>query len=70
MKQTRRGVCRSVPQLKAVIQAFMYAHQSNPTPFVWAKIADEILASIARFAERTVGALAAQLMSQTLVTGH
>ena len=49
MKQIRRGAFRSVPQLKAAIQAFIDAHQSNPKPFVWTKSADEILASIARF---------------------
>lgn len=70
MKQIRRGAFRSVPQLKAAIQAFIDAHQANPKPFVWTKSADEILASIARFAERTAGARAAQLMSRTLVTGH
>jgi transposase len=70
MKQIRRGAFRSVPQLKTAIQAFIDAHQSNPKPFVWTKSADEILASIARFAERTAGARAAQLMSRTLVTGH
>jgi len=31
-------------------------HQENPKPFVWRKTADEILASIARFAERTADA--------------
>jgi len=70
MKQIRRGTFHSVPQLKAAIQAFIDAHQSNPKPFVWTKSADEILASIARFAERTAGARAAQFMSRTLVTGH
>ena len=70
MKQIRRGAFRSVPQLKAAIQAFIDAHQANPKPFVWTKTADEILASIARFAERTAGARAAQLMSRTIVTGH
>ena len=49
-KQIRRGVYRSVPQLKAAIQEFIDAHQENPKPFVWTKTADEILASIARFA--------------------
>src|SRR6478736_10072861 len=51
-KQLRRGVFRSVPQLKAAIQAFIDAHQENPKPFAWTKTADEILTSIARFAER------------------
>jgi transposase len=70
MKQIRRGAFRSVPQLKAAIQEFIEAHQANPKPFVWTKSADEILASIARFAQRTVDARAAQSMSRTTVTGH
>src|SRR6266849_2621044 len=69
-KQLRRGVFRSVPQLKAAIQAFIDAHQENPTPFVGTKTADEILASIARFAERTADARAIQLLSRTIGTGH
>lgn len=69
-KQLRRGVFRSVPQLKAAIQAFIDAHQENPTPFVWTKTADEILASIARFAERTTDTRAIQLLSRTIGTGH
>ena len=69
-KQLRRGAFRSVPQLKAAIQAFIDAHQENPKPFVWTKTADEILASIARFAERTADARAAQLLSRTIGTGH
>jgi transposase len=69
-KQLRRGVFRSVPQLKAAIQAFIDAHQENPKPFVWTKTADEILASIARFAERTADARAIQLLSRTIGTGH
>ena len=70
MKQIRRGTFRSVPQLKAAIQEFIDAHQANPKPFVWTKSADEILASIARFAQRTVDARAAQQISRTTVTGH
>lgn len=69
-KQIRRGVFHSVPQLKAAIQAFIDAHQENPKPFVWTKTADEILASIARFAERTADARAVQLLSRTIGTGH
>jgi transposase len=70
MKQIRRGTFQSVPQLKAAIQEFIAAHQANPKPFVWTKSADEILASIARFAQRTVDARAPQSMSRTMVTGH
>ena len=56
MKQIRRWTFRSVPQLKAAIQEFIDAHQADPRPFVWTKSANEILASIARFAQRTVDA--------------
>src|SRR3989454_6394832 len=70
MKQIRRGAYRSVAQLKAGIQAFIDAHQADPMPFVWTKSADEILASIARFAQRTVDARAALTISRTTVTGH
>ena len=69
-KQLQRGAFRSVPQLKAAIQAFIDAHHENPKPFVWTKTADEILASIARFAERTADARAIQLLSRTIGTGH
>jgi transposase len=67
-KQLLRGAFRSVPQLKAAIQEFIDAHHADPKPFVWTKSADEILASIARFAERTVDAH--QHVSRSTVTGH
>ena len=70
MKQIRRGTFRNVLQLKAAIQAFIDAHQADPKPFIWTKSADEILASIARFAQRTAAAAAKQTMSRTTVTGH
>ena len=70
IKQIRRGAFRSVPQLKAAIQDFIDAHQAHPKPFVWTKSADQILASIARFALRTADARAAQHVSRISVTGH
>jgi transposase len=70
LKQIRRGAYRSVAQLKAGIQAFIDAHHESPKPFVWTKSADAILASIARFAQRTADTRAAQQMSRTMVTGH
>jgi transposase len=69
-KQVRRGTYHSVPQLKAAIQKFIDAHQANPKPFVWTKTADQILASIARAAERTFVAHSAQHVSRTTGTGH
>src|SRR3954466_770849 len=53
-KQLRRGVHRSVAQLKTAIREFIAAHHAKATPFVWTKSADEILASSARFAQRTL----------------
>lgn len=53
-KQLRRGAHRSVAELERAIHAFLDAHNEAPTPYVWTKSADDILASIARFAQRTV----------------
>jgi transposase len=52
-KQLRRGVHRSVSELERAIREFVDVRNDAPKPFVWTKSADEILASIARFAERT-----------------
>ncbi len=70
MKQVRRGTHRSVPQLEAAIREFIDAHHAEPKPFVWTKTADDILASIARFAQRTLDSQAAEVISRTTVTGH
>ena len=69
-KQLRRGVHRSVAQLKAAIREFIAAHHAKATPFVWTKSADEILASIARFAQRTLDFQAAPLIQRTTRSGH
>ena len=55
-KQLRRGVHRSVRELVAAIQEFIAVHNETGKPYVWVKSADEILASIARFAQRTLQA--------------
>jgi transposase len=52
-KQIRRGVHRSTRALEDAIRHFLDANNENPKPFIWTKSADEILASIARFCERT-----------------
>jgi putative transposase len=33
--------------------AFIEAHNENPTPYKWVKYADEFLASVKRFCQRT-----------------
>jgi transposase len=53
MKQIRRGCHRSVAELERAIHEFIDANNAEPKPFVWTKSADDILSSIARFAQRT-----------------
>jgi transposase len=48
-KKIRRGVYRSVADLKADIEEFIEKHNAEPKPFRWTKSADDILASIERF---------------------
>lgn len=50
----RRGSHTSPKMLRAAITAYIDAHNAKPKPFRWVKTADEILASIARFATRTL----------------
>jgi transposase len=52
-KRIRRGIFRSVRELESAIREYIDVHNETPKPFVWARTADEILASIARFAQRT-----------------
>ena len=53
-KQIQRGVHRSVAELEADIVAFINAHNENPKPYRWVKSADEILASVRRFCQKTL----------------
>jgi len=58
-KQIKRGVHRSVDQLKADIAAFIHAHNDHPKPFIWTKSADAILHTIARYCSDTLAVHAA-----------
>ena len=70
-KQLRRGVHDSVRALESAIREFIDASNTAGPPYVWTKTADEILASIARFALRTVTVHdRQQVMSRTTGTGH
>ena len=69
-KQLRRGVHRSVAQLKAAIREFIAAHHAKATPFAWTKSADEVLATIARFAQRTLDFQAVPFIQRTTRSGH
>jgi transposase len=51
-KKLRRGAHRSVRDLNADIRAWIETWNDNPRPFVWAKTADQILESIARYCTR------------------
>jgi transposase len=55
-KRIRRGVFRSVKELESAIREYIDVHNEDPTPFVWTKTADLILANIARYARRTIAA--------------
>ena len=52
-RQIKRGAHCSVAELKRAIQEFLDQNNKAPRPFVWTKTADDFLASIARFAQRT-----------------
>ena len=44
---------RSVKDLESAIREYIDVHNEDPKPFVWTKTPDQILASIARYAQRT-----------------
>jgi len=68
-QRIRRGVFRSVRELETAIREYIEAHNENPKPFIWTKTADQILASIARFAQRTCTGAPSGLTSRTTGTG-
>ena len=52
-KQLRRGAHRSTRALTEAIRDYLTVTNESPKPFVWTKSADDILASVARFCQRT-----------------
>ncbi len=52
-KQIRRSAHRSTRELEIAILRYIEHGNQDPKPFIWTKSADQILASIARFCERT-----------------
>jgi transposase len=52
-KQTRRGIHRSTRALEQAIRHYLGTYNETAKPFVWTKTADQILASVARFCQRT-----------------
>ncbi len=52
-KQLRRGTHKSTRQLEDAIRLYLATCKQSAKPFAWTKTADDILASIARFCQRT-----------------
>ena len=55
----RKAVCageciRAAPKLEAAIYRYLDVTNEDPKPLVWTKTADQILASVARFCQRTL----------------
>jgi transposase len=68
-KRIRRGAFRSVKELEAAIREYLDVHNEDPKPFVWTRTADQILASIARFAQRACPSQASGLTLRITGTG-
>ena len=47
-KRIRRGVFKSVTELKTAINEYIEAHNENPKPFIWTAKASDILAKVTR----------------------
>jgi transposase len=58
LKALKRGVHRSTLDLENAIYEFIEASNEDPRTFCWTKSADEILANLKRFCERTLGSQA------------
>jgi transposase len=52
-RKLRRSAHRSVAELEADLTAWIAAWNDDPKPFVWTKTADEILANLASYLQRT-----------------
>ncbi len=52
-KQLRRGTHKSTCQLEDAVRLYLATCNEAAKPFVWTKPADDILASVARFCQRT-----------------
>ena len=53
-KQLHRGVHRSTIELESAIYHYLDITNNDPKPFVWTKTADQILANVSRFGQRTL----------------
>ena len=69
-KRIRRGSFTSVVSLEKAIRAYLAESNLDPKPFRWHKTADEILASIARFAAGTLQAHGVGFRMRISDSGH
>lgn len=60
-KQLKRGVHTSTSQLETDIRRFIDLHNKNPKPYKWTRSADQILASVKRFCQKTQQTLCSEL---------
>lgn len=68
-KRIRRGVFHSVQELETAIRDYIDIHNEAPKPFTWTRTADQILDSIARYAQRATATPPSGLISRTIGTG-
>ena len=54
---------RSIEELEAAVLAYVEHHNAEPRPFRWTKSADQILAAVGRFCERTLAAQAGAMQA-------
>ena len=69
----RRGVHKSVQALEADIRAWVETWNADPRPFAWAKTAEEILGSLARYLEKIkppAGTKEKELQTKMSGAGH
>lgn len=52
-EQIRRAAHHSVAELESAIKNYLALNNKSPRPFIWTKSDDDILASLARFYQRT-----------------
>lgn len=52
-RRLERGAFTSTAELEQAIHAYIAETNADPKPFAWSKTADDILASVARFCQRT-----------------
>ena len=51
-RQIKRGSHRSTVELERAIHDYLAVYNQSPTPFVWHKSADQIIASVGQFCTR------------------